>query len=85
MNCFDFRGKFPFSIVRQFFFISIYYAIFLCVFFFALSFSPSSFSIEIVYLECSRNAVLKATIGIEYNYVRFKTNATVSINSDEKE
>lgn len=32
--------------------------------------AASSHSIEILYLECSRNAVHKATIGIGYNYAR---------------
>lgn len=44
------------------------------------AYSATSFSsIEILYLECSRNAVRATTIGIRYNYSRFKSNATIFI------
>lgn len=76
INATDLSDKFPFSFARQLLFFR--FVLILCSSSSRCSATPFS-SIEILYLECSRNAVRKATIGIRYNYSRFKSNAIMSM------
>lgn len=78
-NATDLRDKFPFSFARWASFFRSVLSLCSSSSIFSAYSATSFASIEILYLECSRNAVRKATIGIRYNYSRFKRNATVSI------